>query len=130
MVKYGSKKKRNLVAFFKLFLCDVKVESSLISRHFFCGFSNVPRLPSIYCHPDFYANESCWGGTYAMQISFTSDLSFPSFHISKIFLPNESTFAGCFWVVFHRSHTLLNSNLYKIFTIYVQQIVNLSSFER
>ena len=50
MVQDDSKKTPSLIAFFKLFLFDVKVEIMLISWHFFMALCMHPPLPP-HPHP-------------------------------------------------------------------------------
>ena len=45
MVEDDSKKNLTFIAFFKLFLFDVKVEIMLISWHFFMAFCILPPVP-------------------------------------------------------------------------------------
>ena len=51
MVQDDSKKTPSLIAFFKLFLFDVKVEIMLISWHFFMALCMHPPLPPPHPHP-------------------------------------------------------------------------------
>ena len=46
------------------------------------------------------ASERCWGGTYLSQVSFMSNLQFPSFWNGNVFIAAEDLNLGCFWEVF------------------------------
>ena len=77
MVKDDRKTNPSFIAFFKLFLFDLKVEIMLISWHFFMALCIHPPLlppPPLKCHPHFPANGRCRGGTYLGQVSFTCDI--------------------------------------------------------
>ena len=69
--------------------------------------------PPIRCHPSFWIYEMCSDEKYVMQVSFTSD--FPSFYVSKVFFPAESTILGFFLLVLQRWHPSLLLNSFEIF---------------
>ena len=77
MVKDGSKENRNWIAFSKLFLGYGKVVILLFSKQAFCGFLDAPFIRPFIATPIFTQMKAAAGGTYVMQVSFTSDLSFP-----------------------------------------------------
>ena len=69
--------------------------------------------PPIRFHPSFWIYEMCSDEKYVMQVSFTSD--FPSFYVSKVFFPAESTILGFFLLVLQRWHPSLLLNSFEIF---------------
>ena len=73
MVQDSSKKKRNLIAFFKLFLRDVKVETLWISWDFLAFFRDFSTTPSyvLWVTPQFFA-KSKFSWRYIIVLSFIS----------------------------------------------------------
>ena len=81
MVKDDCKKNRKLIAFFKLFLRDVKVESLLISRHCFCRFSYTPPIRPFIVTPIFTQMKAV--RVVHMSCKFHSQLTCTSLRIPK-----------------------------------------------
>ena len=81
MVKDSSKENRSLIAFFKLFLRDVKVEVLLISRHFFGGFLDAPPTRPFIATPVFMQIKAV--EVVHMSCYFYSHLTCNSQKISK-----------------------------------------------
>ena len=95
------KKIWTFIVFCKLLLDHVKVEILLILC-LFLVFFGCPSLLHIHLQPHFLVYGRYSGGFYLGQVSFMPHLQFPSFQISNIFLPAESTISGYSWVVLFR----------------------------
>ena len=68
MVRDDFKTSPILIAFFKLFLRDVKVESLLTSRHFFGGLLHTPPIRPFIATPIFMQMKAVGVVAYVMQV--------------------------------------------------------------